>query len=113
VNSHVINDLEGTFVFVIIGDEMQFGHGGNSHGVRMDMALDMVAKVVCRKCTGVSHYKCIIQFNQHDPICDGFLALGGTQDQEFYLLFLSWFQPVLPDEFHECRETGSIDCGMI
>ena len=55
VNSCVVYDLEGKFVLVIFGDEMQFGHGRGSHYIGMDMALYVITLVICGKGAGVTH----------------------------------------------------------
>ena len=47
----IIDYLEGTFVLFVVGNKMEFISCGGSHGVRMDMALDMFIKVICEEDT--------------------------------------------------------------
>lgn len=41
-NMGITNDFEHSFVLFKIGDEVQFGHCGGNHSVRVNMALDVI-----------------------------------------------------------------------
>jgi hypothetical protein len=59
----VINYLEGMFVLLIVSNKMEFSSRGGSHGVGMDVALDMVVKVICGEDTGMSCKQCVGGFH--------------------------------------------------
>jgi hypothetical protein len=49
----IIDYLEGAFVLFVVGNKMEFSSRGGSHGVGMDVTLDMVVKVICGEDTVV------------------------------------------------------------
>ena len=110
---NVVKSFKGTLVFQAVGDEVKVIIMHKFHSVRMQMRVNVVMDFCIGQLEGGIDDKYVGRLNKTDPVIYRSWTLHGPKDKGFHLLFPTFYEPFIPDLFHKCRETSSVNLNTI
>jgi len=105
--------LRARCVFKQLGDEVKVIIMHKFHSVRMQMRVNVVMDFCIGQLEGGIDDKDVGRLNKTDPVIYRSWTLHGPKDKGFHLLFPTFYEPFIPDLFHKCRETSSVNLNTI